>query len=572
MTAAVMALFILLSIVFTRPLAFKASDSAVRHISDPQFQAWELAWEVHELGENPFNLFNANIFFPNRYTLAYSDHQFTNALLIAPLLGLTGNPMQSANYLLIFQFFLCSLGAYLLVVHLTGSRAAGVIAGIAYSYAPFKYAHIAHLNLLSVAYIPLTFLFLHRYCEQKRWYDAALAGLFLLLQALISWYYGIMLTVSVGLFLLIRLILYRRDFTLRWTLTLAVVFALVLMLVVPFALPYLRLQKMNEDFVRGAGEVDTFTADVQDFLVAPRESLLWGGITSGMRANTLDRGEPAGPNERSLFPGLLPLVLGLLGTAYLFARGSGEERFSRWFYPILAVFAGVMCLGNRLFFFGRKTGIPMPYRLFYYLVPGFKAMRVPARFNIMVTMALAVLAGFGVKWISQALAGRSSRLSMLVVGLLLVLILVDLMPTSLPTEKIPQKSRFPQVYSWLKDQAGEAPTVELPILLLQNSRKWIKQDSQRTYFSVLHWKKILNGYSGFLPDSIYEGAAAWNAFPSQDSIDFFREEGIRYVIVHGGEIDPGTVRRIADWDARHDDIDLVEQFGEDRVYVLQGAT
>jgi len=567
-TAAVIVLFIVLSIFFTRPLATKASDSTVRHISDPQFQAWELAWQVHELGINPTNLFNANIFFPNRYTLAYSDHQFANALLAAPILLATGNPMQSANYLLIFQFFLCSLGAYLLVVHLTRNRAAGVIAGIAYSYAPYKLMHIVHLDLVSAAFIPLTLLFLHRYSEERRWYDAALAGLFFVLQTLTTWYYGIILAVSVALFLVIRLIVKRSTFTLKWMLTLAIVFVVALLLVLPFALPYLKLQKINPGFKRGPAEVDTFTADVQDFLVAPKDNWFWGRITSGFRANTLRRGEPAAPDERSIFPGLIVLLLGITGTVFLFVKGKGEERFDRWFYPVLVVFMGIMCLGNTLYFFGHRTGIPMPYRIFYYLVPGFKALRVPPRFDIMIALGLAVLAGFGVKWIMQAISGKGAALTLIVVVAIFALLMVDLASGSLPMEKIPQKSQFPPVYTWLEAQSGKAPTVELPILLLQNSRKWIKQDSQRTYYSVLHWKYILNGYSGFLPQSIYEGAAAWDNFPSQKGVDFFKKEGIRFVIVHGSEIDAATMLKIEQWDARHTDFNLIRRFGSDRVYAL----
>ena len=39
----------------------------------------------------------------------------------------------------------------------------------------------------------------------------------------------------------------------------------------------------------------------------------------------------------------------------------------------------------------------MPYHLFYYAFPGFKVMRVPARFTILISLSLAVLSGFAVK-------------------------------------------------------------------------------------------------------------------------------------------------------------------------------
>ncbi len=116
---------------------------------------------------------------------------------------------------MIFHFFLCSLGAYFLTVHLTKSRLAGVIAGIAFAYAPYRIAHLSHLQLCSAGYIPLTFLFLHRYSEEGKIRDAVLFALFFTLQALTTWQYGLMLSVGIVIFLIVRLITKRKTFTLR---------------------------------------------------------------------------------------------------------------------------------------------------------------------------------------------------------------------------------------------------------------------------------------------------------------------------------------------------------------------
>jgi hypothetical protein len=220
----------------------------------------------------------------------------------------------------------------------------------------------------------------------------------------------------------------------------------------------------------------------------------------------------------------------------------------------------------------------MPYRLFYYFFPGFKVMRVPARFIILIVLGLAVLSGFAVKgllsWLSRR-AGGKAALPTLAAVFVVALLLVDLMSVSLPMYGVPLEKEFPRVYTWLKGRPGQAPTAELPLADynpriyaagLQYEPTWAAREAMRTYFSTLHWKKIFNGYSGFIPSSYYEGVKATSDFPSARAFEFLRGEGIEYVIVHGEQIEPERLRRVLDWSATHPDFRLVARFGPDYVF------
>ncbi len=569
--------FAVLAVVFTRPLLAQGSDHTYKDPHDPTFQAWTLAWDIRELTHDPMNLFNANIFAPNSDTLAYSDHQVATAVMAMPLMAITGNPVQTANYMLIFNFFLCEVGAYLLVLHLTRSKAAGMFAGIAFAFAPPRLAHILHLQLSAAAFIPLCLLFLHRYSEEGRPRDAALAGLFLVLETLATWYYGMILAFAILIFLVVRLLMNRKAFTLKWTATFVLVLGIAVLLVVPFGLPYLHVRGQDARFHRSIKEVDLFSADLRDFTTAPEGNLLWGGLTSGARKETDKRG---GPTERTLFPGLVPLLLGTAGAVYLFARGKGAARFDVRYYVALAAGSFLMCLGSSLYFFGHRFNVPMPYDLFYYAFPGFKVMRVPPRFIILIVLSLAVLSGFAVKgllsWLSRRRAGGAA-LSALVFVALLALLLADYMPAAVPLTRVPLKGQFPAVYTWLQAQPGDAPTAELPLADyhprtfqagLQYEPTWAAREAPRTYYSTLHWKKIFNGYSGFIPTTYYEGVKATSDFPSRDSIDFLRKMGMKYLIVHGKELEPGRLQSVLDWDASHDDFNLEGRFGTDYVFSI----
>ncbi|MBU4175634.1 MAG: hypothetical protein KKB90_00650 [Actinobacteria bacterium] len=576
LTAVIIFLFLVLSVVFTRPMLTKGDHAVYKDPYDTTFQAWTLAWDIHALSENPLDLFNTNIYYPNPYTLAYSEHQITTAVMAIPLMAITGNPVQTANYMLIFNLFLCALGAYLLTRRLTGNRTAGVVAGIIFAFAPPRLAHMGHLQLSAACWIPLSLLFLHRYSEEGRTRDAALFALFFLLQTLATWYYGIILAVAVLIFLAVRLVMNRKGFTVRWTGVFLLSVLVALLLITPFAIPYLKVQKDEPRFEREIEEVDLFSADVRDFAIAPTENLVWGRLTAGLRETTEERG---GETERSLFPGLVPLVLGVAGAVLLFRRGKGKERFFVRYYVAIAVASFVLCLGSSLYFFGHRLNVPMPYELFYYLFPGFKVIRVPGRFIILVILSLAVLSGFAVKAVIGRVSSWRGEAAPAVAALLVVgLLLVDLMSATLPMYAVPLADEFPPVYTWLEGREGEAPTVEMPLAEydketfewgLQYEETWPQREPMRAYYSTLHWKKIFNGYSGFIPSSYYDGVFATRDFPSSEAIDFFKAEGVEYMIIHGALYDPLSLQEIIEWMSDHDSLELIERFGDDYVYRLK---
>jgi hypothetical protein len=156
--------FVAASLLLTWPLALHARDTLVSW-GDPVFQAWTLAWDRHAMTHSPLSIFDANVFYPWRNTLAYSDHLFGQALLAAPVLLLSSNGILADNMAVLTAFCLSALAMYLLVLDLTGNRAAGIIAGVAYAFAPSRMAHLEHLHLLSAQWPPLALLCLRRMVE-----------------------------------------------------------------------------------------------------------------------------------------------------------------------------------------------------------------------------------------------------------------------------------------------------------------------------------------------------------------------------------------------------------------------
>ncbi|MBN1137119.1 MAG: hypothetical protein JXM73_11055, partial [Anaerolineae bacterium] len=91
-TITALLLFVVLSLVFTHPLALHLAD-AVEDRQDALLNVWITAWDGHQLLTDPLHLFDANIFYPYPRTLAYSELLLGNALLALPITAVSGNPV-----------------------------------------------------------------------------------------------------------------------------------------------------------------------------------------------------------------------------------------------------------------------------------------------------------------------------------------------------------------------------------------------------------------------------------------------------------------------------------------------
>ena len=67
-----MPLLVAAAIAVTWPLALHLANG-VTDFGDPLLNSWILAWDAHALATSPRHLFDANIFYPESWTLAYSE-------------------------------------------------------------------------------------------------------------------------------------------------------------------------------------------------------------------------------------------------------------------------------------------------------------------------------------------------------------------------------------------------------------------------------------------------------------------------------------------------------------------
>src|SRR5262245_39784278 len=133
-------LFTVLTAVMTYPQVFHIADG-VHDDGDPLMVTWVLGWVCHQLPRAPAHIFDANIFYPERNTLAYSETMLVPGTIVAPLYWLGVGPILIYNLVFLSGFALSGVGVALLVRRLTGSVGAAILAGIVFAFPPRSEEH-----------------------------------------------------------------------------------------------------------------------------------------------------------------------------------------------------------------------------------------------------------------------------------------------------------------------------------------------------------------------------------------------------------------------------------------------
>ena len=277
-------MYLAVALVFTWPLAAGLTRDIPWDLGDSLLNAWILAWDADHLlrflsGDlNAIrNFWNANIFYPEPLTLAYSEHMFAQAVQILPLYAVTGNIILTYNVLFLSTFALSGLGMFLFVREVTGSARAGFAAGLIYAFAPYRVPQFSHLQVISSQWMPFVLYWLRRYFDTRRTRALVCAGAALVAQNLSNGYFLLFFAPFVLFYALFEIGtrgLWRDG---RVWAALGVTAAVVSVLTLPFLLPYLELRRLGFG-PRALSEVKSFSADVFSYWTAPGESRLWGSL------------------------------------------------------------------------------------------------------------------------------------------------------------------------------------------------------------------------------------------------------------------------------------------------------
>jgi hypothetical protein len=496
-------LFACLSIAHTWPLASAPARLSRNDNADTVLNEWAVAWIAHQAPRDPAHLFDANIFYPDRRTLAYSEPLLVPAAMGAPLLWAGASPVLVYNLLLLAGFTLTGWSGWLLVRRWTGDDAAGVLAGTLLAFNAHTMGRLPHLQAIHAEFLPLSLLALDallRSTNERAVVSRASVGLAaaFVLQALTSIYLMVFTTVALTTSLVVRPADWRGPRARTTFGGLAVAGGLSIALVLPMLLVY-----KHVGVVRPLDEAAYYAATWRDYLVTPARLhyALWSHRFEG--------------GSGSLFPGVVGSMFAIVALAAGIAWRDDRARMALAF-----LVAGVAL----------SFGPSLPgYAAMYRWIPLLQAIRTVSRFGYLSLVAVAILAGFGL----ARMRARFAEARWLTAATLAVLVGAQVETWSAPLELVDAKQPS-AVYNRLRREPAGV-VAEFPFF----SPDRAFHNADYMLFATRHWHPMLNGYSGIIPASYAAHYDAVRSFPDARAIDALRAIGVTHVVVH--------TRDLADW-------------------------
>ncbi len=520
--------FLATAVVITRPLIFHLT-SAIIDPTDGLLLTWIMNWNIHVISGGPLawiNFSNANIFFPYSHTLAFSDYHLPGSILALPFVLFFGQPLLAFNINFLLGFALTGFGLYLLILHITKNNQAAFLAGFVGTFSLLHLNYAPHLQLLNLWPVFLATLFLLRkqYWRYIFFFVASVTTTPLFL-------YFLLLITSV--FLIAEKVDHKRRIK-------ALFIALILnsLFLIPFWL-------VSREF--------HYTRPITD---AINFSLNWQDLFTVGSMSKLSILFPTIPDTT---PGFLGVTMTFLIGFFLIQRfilKKLEEENGQIIiaFSIIGFVAFILSFGPVFHIFrhtahvGPLPGIPMPYLIFYYLLPGFAGFRTASRWLI--------LAGFS--FLIAVVVYFSKRITF---GWVIVFCVITFWEIRTPMMlfAVPSRQEFPQAQVWLKNNFVGDPIIEFPINAWFN-QPGVQKETLKMYYSTIHWHPMFNGYSGFSPTE-WENRVKYlqKEFPSSDSLALLAKLKLKLILVP------------SPWKARisaFSEVKLIKEFPDTAIYQI----
>ena len=577
---------------------------------------------------------NANIFHPEPLALALSEHLFGQVIQILPVYWLTGNLILAYNLLFITSFALSGFGMYLLVRELLGEGGrfspAAFVAGLIFAFLPFRIAQVAHLQSLSSQWMPFALYGFLRYTRGVDWRWLAGGATALLMQNWSCGYYLIFFAPFVPVFVMHQMWTsgHLRDW--RMWLAFASAAGVVAAGTWPFLAQYLEVQRVH-GFERPAGEVIRYSADVYSYFTAPEALRAWGGA---MQAYPKPEGElffgvvpwllclavcaiEGSALRRIRIQRLVWFVLAIIfvqtlgfivilftggfvtsvagipiratnptriltgiaiATALLLALSAPLRQSARAAVRSpagLAIIFTLLAMWLSLGPVPQTRGQALPglglYNVLYEHVPGFDGLRVPARYAMIAGVFLSVVAGFGTAALIRRT--RSSAAAIVLGVVFLIEVAFAPMPLNLtwgdggvpPPPRVERAADASPVYHQLAAMADGTVVAEFPF----GDPAW---ELRYVYYSTVHWKRLVNGYSGAFPHGYKVRVALLQRIAENpdEAWRALRDAGTTHVVVHDAAFAAGEADLVKQWLDDHFAVEI-GRFGGDLLYDVTGV-
>jgi hypothetical protein len=506
--------FTVLTLLLTWPLIAQIGSVYAGNNEDLWTFQWDNWWTRYALQHGYDTLFTPVQFYPVGVSLAAHSLSFYNSLLWIPLAALVGD-IAAYNMTVLLTFILSGYTMFKLVEYLLGSgirdQGSGpitdhrslipaLIAGLIFAFAPYHFSQsLGHVSLASVQWFPLLALFILKATRETKRRNVIWIGVTTLLITATRLQFLVLGGVVMALFVLVDWLALRREWARdargrgAWTRLIAGA-AIGLVLSLPIVLPAARLytQAASPDELI-ANEQTWGQTDLAAYFVPMTYHPVFGSIVQPLYENFV--------KNRAWMPylGYVPLLLAVWGA--LRAR----RRALPWL--AVGVFCFIMALGPFLRVNGAELiNIPLPYALIGDRFP-LNILRSPDRYNLLLPLALAPLAAWGVQDVLARLQSRArshrlksmpaeanalKRVTAIGGAILGALILFEYLGVPYPTIEPLPTSPFQQQ---MAQDGADYALLDIPLDRSATKRY--------LYYQTQHEKPTVQGRVARVPDAAY---------------------------------------------------------------------
>ena len=523
------AVCLLLAVIHTWPLALHPARYSRNDNGDAMLNEWILAWVEHQLPRDPMHLFEGNIFYPAHDVLAFSEPLIVPAIMGAPFAWAGASPVLVFNLMLIAGFALSAFATFWVVEAWTGDGIAGLLAGSVFAFNTHTLTRLAHVQAAHIYALPLALLALERLIRGGPARHALLLTLWIVALAYTSGYSFVFAGVMLPIAFLIRA---REWWPNRSIVVPKVAFGVALAgaMIVPLAIPYARVAR-DQHMVRTLDVVKDYSATPKGYLATT------GRLHFALWSHALLK-DPVD----SFFPGIAILLMAAVAIA---AAGrprsqatlplTAPARPGYDFGLLRARVAMLVAIAIAGFVLSLGTATPI-YGWLFAIFPPMQGLRAAARFGNLFLLGVAMLGGLGLA------AWKKPRW-------LAIALLVIANAESLRAPFVYRDfTAIPGVYKLLASEPGRVIVAEQPFF-----PRWaIFENAPYVLNSTAYWRPLMNGYSGYTPDTYQKYADDFWYFPEDRAIKAMKDAGVTHVVVHPAMFLRDAVKVMQQVDARSD--------------------
>jgi hypothetical protein len=545
-------LYVSLTIAWTWPLALHL-NTAIPQGSQPAatvplFNLWTTWWNADRLREGLAGYWDAPIFHPTRGAFAFSEPQPT-LLLVAPF-AWWGSPVLAMNVYLLVSLVLNGWLAERLLRQRGHPGAVAFAGGVLCLSLPCVYWQLGVLQSVPLWGVLWTLLSLGAVAERPTFRRGVGLGVAFGVTYLACNYYGLYLSVLLLVCAPVLLggrLLERRT----WSCSLAAI--LTAAVIVGPVVSVQLTELLAHQFVREPAAVRGLATTWRDYLFPTG--------TNWLPTARLAEGVP---RRWDLSPGHVKVLLAAIGVACgLWAGGA-----RRWtlFWTLLLAAAVVLASGPFV-----SVG---SWNLHEHLVrhwPGFAQVRSLYRFAVFAQIAVVMLACEALSFWWPAAAARWRRGRCGAAMLLAAGAVLEVTPPRANPYHPPLVTDTAHWAVWLREHApADAVVTHVPF-----PRGTSEQDHQTTtlamYWQTVHHRRLVEGYSGFFPESYRQLKRAMQTFPDATALVHLDLAGATHCVVYRRELPADRRAAVEEWSNR---LQLV--YADDRrdvaIYVLRSPS